>query len=307
MTADSRHDIVDTLRGRVLRGVHSGTLQSGDRLPTSREVAAEFGTDYRVAIAAYKELQDEGLIELRPRGGVYVAKRRRGVAGMPPLPEPWIVDVFNAALNREIAGPELPDLLARCMETLRLRSVVITTTHDQVLGICRELRDDFGLESDGMVAADVRDATPTPQAIRRADLLVTTEAQADWVRALGETLHKTVIVVAVRAELQGGEWAMLLRRPVYVVVATAEFGGMLKRFYANVPGVENLNVIVFGQDDLATIPEGAPTYVTQQVRGHLGESRIPGRIIPAARTIASESAREIFAFVVRQNLEALAR
>ena len=100
---------------------------------------------------------------------------------------------------------------------------------------------------------------------------------------------------------------MLLRRPVYVVVATAQFGEMLRKFYAAIPGIENLRILVLGTDDLASIPDGAPTYVTQGVRKQLGATRIPGRIIPAARTIADASAREIFAFIVRENLQALRR
>jgi hypothetical protein len=123
--------------------------------------------------------------------------------------------------------------------------------------------------------------------------------------ALGKELQKDVIVIAVRPELRQGEWTMLLRRPLYVVVATSKFGEMLREFYAEVPGIDNLRVIVFGEHDLSSIPDGAPTYITQGVRRQLGQTRVSGRIIPAARTIAAESAREIFTFVVRQNLEVL--
>ena len=297
--------IVDAMRGRLLRGIQAGTLQAGDRLPGSREVASEFDADYRAASAAYKRLQTEGLVELRPRGGVYIAARKHGPGGIPPISEVWIADMFTAALNRGIAAAELVELLPRCVETLRLRSVVIAETDDQVQGLCRELRDDFGFESVGVLSDVARGANPAPLAVRRADLLVTVSAHAPWVRALGESLQKEVIVIAVRPELRQGEWAMLLRRPVYVVVATPQFGEMLRQFYSATPGVENLRIIVFGRDDLADIPDGAPTYVTQGVRKQLGATRIPGRIIPAARTIAADSAREIFTFIVKQNLDVL--
>ncbi|CAN5839669.1 hypothetical protein BH11GEM2_BH11GEM2_36280 [soil metagenome] len=305
MAAEQRDEIVDAMRGRLLRGIQAGTLIPGDRLPGSREVAAEFETDYRAAIAAYKALQAEGLVELRPRGGVYIAPRKNGLGGTPPVSESWIADIFSAALNRGIAAPELIELLPRCVETLRLRSVVIADTDDQVHGLCRELRDDFGFEAEGVLSDVTRGAHPAPLAVRRADLLVTVKAHADWVIALGRELQEDVIVIAVRPELRQGEWTMLLRRPVYVVVATVQFGDMLRRFYAEVPGIDNLRIIVFGQDELSSIPDGAPTYITQGVRKQLGAVRVPGRIIPAARTIAADSAREIFTFVVRQNLEVL--
>jgi hypothetical protein len=94
---------------------------------------------------------------------------------------------------------------------------------------------------------------------------------------------------------------------VYAVVATQEFGETLRSFYASVRGIENLRIIVYGRDDLRDIPEDAPTYVTQRVRAQLGDVRVPGRILPAARTISTESAREIFTFIVRSNIEAMSR
>lgn len=184
---------------------------------------------------------------------------------------------------------------------------MIVSTQDQGAGLRRELRDDFGLEADAVLADELREAETLPLAVRRADLLVTTGGHAPWVRALGGEQRKPVIVIEVRPDLLGGEWAMLLRRPVYAVVATEEFGDMLHRFFEAVPGIENLRILVHGRDDLSQIPEGAPTYVTQRVRGQLGGVRVPGRILPAVRTIATDSARELFLFIVRSNLEAALR
>jgi DNA-binding transcriptional regulator YhcF (GntR family) len=303
----SREVIVDTIRGRVLRGLQSGALRTGDRLPASRELASEFESDYRMVIAAYKTLAAEGLVELRPRGGIYVAAIGAPRSGIPPLPESWLADVLTEGIGREIPGPELHEWLRRSVETLRLRAVAIATTLDQGYGLCRELRDDFGLESDTLLAESVRGVAELPLSLRRADLLVTTEAHSEWVGALADDLRKRAIVVKVRPELTGGEWALLLRRPVYAVVSSAEFGEMLRRFYATVPGIENLRILVLGRDDLREIPPEAPTYVTQRARAELGDVRIPGRVLPAARTIAAASAREIFSFIVRANIEAMSR
>jgi DNA-binding transcriptional regulator YhcF (GntR family) len=303
----SREVIVDTIRGRVLRGLQSGALRTGDRLPASRELASEFESDYRMVIAAYKTLAAEGLVELRPRGGIYVAAIGAPRSGIPPLPESWLADVLTEGIGREIPGPELHEWLRRSVETLRLRAVAIATTPDQGYGHSRELRDDFGRQSDTLLAESVRGVAQLPLSLRRADLLVTTEAHSEWVAALADDLRKRAIVVKVRPELTGGEWALLLRRPVYAVVSSAEFGEMLRRFYATVPGIENLRILVLGRDDLREIPPEAPTYVTQRARAELGDVRIPGRVLPAARTIAAASAREIFSFIVRANIEAMSR
>ena len=305
--AVSRELILETLRGRVLRGLQAGTLEAGDRLPTSRALATEFDVDYRLVLAAYKELGDEGLVDLRPRGGIYVADGGTPHPGMPALPERWLAELLSEGLSREIPAPELHEWLRRSIETLRLRAVAITTTPDQAHGLRRELRDDFGVDADALLAEEVRTSAEVPLALRRADLIVTTDAHAEWVRSRAADLGKPAIVIDVRPELSGGEWALLLRRPIYAVVASVEFGEMLRRFYAAVPGIENLHVVVHGRDDLQQIPAGAPTYVTQRVRAQLGDARIPGRILSATRTIAAASAREIFSFIVRSNIEAMSR
>ncbi|GAC1478201.1 MAG: hypothetical protein NVS1B4_21730 [Gemmatimonadaceae bacterium] len=306
--ADPREEIVDTLRGRILRGIHAGTLAVGDRLPSGRELAPEFQVDYRLILAAYRELAGEGLVELRARGGIYVAPRTGGDRGLPPLPESWFVGMLVQGLSREIPGPELHEWLRRCTETLRLRALVIASNADQVDALCRELTDDFGFEVDGLVPEEARGTDrshDTPLALRRADLVVTTETHAEWVGALAGVHGKPVTIVESRPDLSGGEWALLLRRPVYAVVATEEFGETLRTFFANIPGVKNLRILVFGRDDLTTIPEGAPTYITPLVRGQLTGVRLRGRILPAARTISSHSARELYAFIVRSNVEAM--
>jgi DNA-binding transcriptional regulator YhcF (GntR family) len=304
---DPRDRIVDSIRRRVLRGIQAGALDAGDRLPSARELGPEFEVDYRVVIAAYRELAEEGLVELRPRGGVYVAVRPSGDAGIPPLPARWLADLLTQGLTREIPGPELHEWLRRSTETLRLRALVVATTDDQRFGLCRELRDDFGLEAEGITAEALRAADAPPLALRRADLIVTTAAHGEWVEALGASLQKVVTVIDVRADLVIGEWALLLRRPVYAVVSSPEFEVMLRRFFAEVAGAENLRVLVLGRDDLGSIPADAPTYVTQAARRALGDTVVRGRILPASRTISAESAREIFDFIVRANVEAASR
>jgi len=305
---DRLEEIVEILRGRVLRGLEAGTLIAGDRLPSGRDLSAEFDVDHRIILAAYRRLSDEKLIETRARGGVYVADRSsRG--GISLVPASWLTDILTAGLAREIPAPDLHEWLRRCTETLRLRAVVIASTEDQLHGLCRELRDDFGLEAEGMLASEVPEtisgAIPLP--LRRADILITTAAHADRITALGAELRKAVQVITVRPDLIVGEWSMLLRRPVYAVVATAKFGEMLREFFSEVKGIENLHIVVLGRDDVSAIPPDAPTYVTQSARASLEGVRIPGRILPAARTISTESARAIFGIIVESNMEAMNR
>jgi hypothetical protein len=277
-------------------------------LPSARELASEFGVDRRVVLAACRELAEEGLVEMRPRGGIYVAAGLGGTAGVPALSEEWIADVLAEGVSRDLPLSALPEWLRRSVETLRLRVVAVEGTADQIAGLCRELRDDYGLEASGVNIAAIRSGEDdVPVEVRRADLLVTTHSHARVVRRLAERLGKHCIIASVRSDLIGDEWRLLLRQPVYVVVDSPKFIETIRRFFASTPGADNLRPLVLGRDDLSAIPDGAPTYVTQRARERLGDSRIAGRILPPARLFSPESAREIIGFIVHANLEALTR
>ena len=310
---DRHAELVETLRHRIVRGLHAGTLAAGDRLPSARELEQEFDVDHRVVLAAYRDLVGEGLVELRQRGGIYVGAAAR--AGTLPMPaEPWIVRLLTEGIAREVPIVELHDWLRRAVDTRRLRAAVIQGSADQIVGMCRELRDDYGLEATGVdaeplagaLAAALTNAGELPAEIRRADLLVTTEGFERLGRAVAELARKPVIVATVRPDLIGGEWRLLLRKPVYVIVADARFEALLGQFFADTPGVQNLRIFVVERDDPRTIPAGAPGYVTRGARERLGGTALHGRVLPTARIFSSDSARELVAFIVRANFAALA-
>jgi DNA-binding transcriptional regulator YhcF (GntR family) len=298
-----RVDVIEVMRQRLHRALHAGAIRPGDRLPSTRELAAEFREDHRVILAAYRALADEGLVELRPRGGAY-ATAGVGENGALPLPaEGWLTGILSGAVARGIPLPELHDWLRRAVGTLRLRAAVIATTPDQIDGIRRELLDDYGIESEAVSIDALEGAERT--LLRHVDLLVTTPAHETVVTALASRLKKPHVVASVRPDLIGGEWRLLLRQPVYVIVRDERFAEMLTRFFAGTPGRENLCVVVVGRDDLAVIPDGAPTYVTRSARDALGDVRIRGSILPAARVFSADASRALVTFVVRANLEAM--
>lgn len=304
----TRTEIEEALRRRILRGLQAGSLRVGDRLPSARQYAAEFDVDYRVVLAAYKTLVTDNLVELRPRGGVYVARPADAGATL-GLAQEWIEEVFAQGLTREIPLLEVAEWLRRCVDTLRLRAAVVASTHDQVAGLCRELHDDYGLEAAGELASSLQPDGDLPTSLRSAHVLVTTTAHDVPVRALAERLGIPCVVAVVRPDLIAGEWRLMLRRPTYVVVSDEGFEAMVRRFFAGTPEAKNLRIIVLGRDDPSAIPSGAPTYITGSARLAIGDrriaGRIAGRIVPAARLLSGETARELISFIVRRNLETL--
>ena len=300
-----RDDITETLRRRILRGLHAGTVAPGDRLPRARELERDFDVDHRIILAAYRALAGEGLVEMRQRGGIYVAPRK-GAAAVPTPAESWMIDLLAQGVSREVPIAEFAEWFRRATDTRRLRAAVVQGTTDQIAGLCRELADDYGLETTGVPAAAItaaRTAADLPAVVRHADLLLTTEGYADLVRDLAGRLGKPHLCLTVRPDLVGGEWRLLLRKPVYVIVGDARFLAVLQQFFADTPGAGNLRALVVGRDDLSVIPADAPVYVTRAAREALGDTPLRGRVLPAARVLSGESARALIAFIVRANLD----
>ena len=305
---ERRLEIADLLRRRVRLGLHAGSLSTGDRLPSTRELAADFDVDHRVIVAAYHQLVAEGLVEMRPRGGIYVADISAGAVREPMPSEGWLHDIFMQGRARDMTMRGVIDALRRSTETMRLRAVVIHGVADQRAGMCKELEEDYGFETTAINAAELGNSARPPE-LREADLLVTTPAHEAQVRKISVSLEKPCIIADVRTDLIGGEWRLLLRKPVYVIVRDAQFRSALLAFFEDTKGKENLRVLVVDTDDVAAIPSTAPTYVTRGAREWLRtegrEDEVGGRILPNARTFSSSTAEELITFILRANLTAV--
>lgn len=298
--ARRRDEIRDALRRRILNGLREGALERGDRLPSARQVATQLDADPRVVLAAYRVLASEGLVELRERSGIFVASSPDGGSVRAPGSE-WLADVLAQGVTREIPAPELGTWLTRAASTAGVRALVLAATADQTEGVRRELRDYYGIETVALPPGAPPDRLPA--AARKASLIVVTEGYAPAMRKIGARLGIPAVAISVRADLVGPEWRLLLRSPVYVVVTDHRFVQTLRHFFADTPGVDNLHPIVVGRDSLDSIPPGAATYVTHSARAVLGDTPIPGRVVPPARIFSEASAREILGIVVRRNLE----
>ena len=305
MTTKRRGQITNLLRQRTVRGLQTGTLSAGERLPSTRVIAAELEVDPRVVLSAYRELAAEGLVELRERSGVYVAENSTASGNAPGMAERWIVDIFAQGITREVSPATLLDWMQRSLTTRTLRAGVVAASADQLLGIRRELETDYGFETDGAVEASLgTDAHPFAD-LPSVDLVVTTPACAEAAGRAAHALGASLVAIQVREDLVGMEWLDLLRNPVYVVATDVNFIALLRTFFADTPGGHNLRPILLGRDSLSSIPPGAATYITQSARERLGDTPVPGRVVPPARVFSAESTRELLTFVVRKNWEAL--
>jgi DNA-binding transcriptional regulator YhcF (GntR family) len=313
MVTPRKPELVAMLRQRLLCALKIEALGPGDRLPSTRELAAEYAVDARVVAAAYRALALEGLVELRPRAGVFVPATRGATHVTPPTSAEWLADLYMAGLARGIAAPELSTVLRRALGRTPLPVAVIATTVDQTMGICRELQQHTGVSSSGVLveslptlagsASPAESRLGVPRAVLRARLLVTTEAHAGRVAALAARLKRPSIAVSVRRELYEAEWALLHAMEAYVLVVDPRFGVLVSDYLRAKRAQTPVHVLVVGRDDISRIPADAPVYATQAARERLGKLRLPAGLLPPARILSHDSLRTILQQVVELTRE----
>lgn len=72
------------IRAQISAQVEAGELAAGDRLPTVRRLAGDLGLAPNTVARAYRELEQDGILETRGRGGTFIsgdpASRRAKIA-----------------------------------------------------------------------------------------------------------------------------------------------------------------------------------------------------------------------------------
>lgn len=290
------------MRRRVLGGVTAGTLRRNDRLPSARELAAEFDVDPRLVLAAYRVLAREGLVAIRRRSGIYVAGTPEVAGGPAVVADGWVVDVLQEGIERGLPAAKLGEWLRRCVTTRRLRAAVVALTSDQLEGLCGELREVYGVDAVPFAPAVLESSTVATE-LANADFVVTEDAYAVALTERLAPLGKRVLVAGIRADLDTNRKLRHLDEPVYMVITDPRTEELLTR---GLDGRgDRLKAMVLGRDDLQTIPSSAPVYVTRSARQRLGATTVPGWQVPAARAFDPQASLEILRLVVAANLKAM--
>jgi hypothetical protein len=302
MAASRRNAIADALRNRLQRAVETGALQPGQRLPSTREVAADVGADPRVVAAAYRELEREGIVQLRERSGVYLAMHPPHAGAGRPLSGRWASDALTAGVLHGIPVGSAVAQLRTLSSATGIRAVVAASMADQVDGLVRELQQDFGLDTRGTIIDAVSRIDRWPRSLTQADLVITTAGHRQRLRRLDRGTTRPVVVAGVRQDLLTPEWRLLASGICYVVVADPRFATLVREFLREVPGATGVTIRVAGRDYLGDIAATEPTYITEAARQVIGRMRLPGRVIAPARILDEESTRAIVDFIVSRNL-----
>jgi len=297
------------MRKRVISELHSGHLNPGDQLPSIREWVEEAGANARAVMRAYQVLEEQGLVDIRGRSGVYLAPQTMIGNGVLAETGQWVVDdVLAKAWKRRIRFPDLPTFLARCISFRRLRCAVLDAVRDQREAVAAEIAADFGMDSypveiparEPGTEAPTLDLDALAEPLADADLLVTTSFHAVEVLDAADRMEKPAIVVQFNPILVRVIEQQLAKGPLTFVVLDRRYTERLHMVFGD--GIRTI-----AADDQSALDRLSPRDAIMISRAAARQcGRLPVRnLLPSdVPIIAPECASELAHWLVRLNLAA---
>jgi DNA-binding transcriptional regulator YhcF (GntR family) len=315
---DQETALSDKLRDRILSSLHLGLLQPGDRLPSIRALWREMGVDHRVVAQAYRILEDEGLVEVRGRSGVYLAPQDQLGGEILAETARWMAGVLVEGWKRRMTLAEIPELIRRCTSTVRLKCACVESNVDQMTAYCAELREQFGIESVPVYISPVPLPRPersvefhaVEEAIRQADMVVTTSYHSRLVRKAAENVGVPAVTLTVNTEVIETVQRQIRNGGVTLVCVDPEFGNRLRAMYADaIDGPGQIRVVLADDAEaVAALDRDEPAMLTLAARERLGDGfAFPPLLLPHSPTFSAHTARELLQLIIRLNLSAAER
>src|SRR5262245_59855351 len=72
---DRSPHLYEELAARLSEAIYAGSLRAGDRLPSVRDLSTQHRVSIATAIQAYRALENQRLIEARPKSGYFLRPR----------------------------------------------------------------------------------------------------------------------------------------------------------------------------------------------------------------------------------------
>lgn len=258
--------------------ISSGQLKKGQRLPTERELASSLGVSRNTVSLAYRQLEAEGLINSRQGRGTFVSEaddllkletRRERLSR--------IVDVaIEDALS---LGASLDEFLAiaekRVEERQKILSEIclafIECNREQLDYFAKELELGTGIRVEPYLIDEVRNNPALQEAVKSADLIVTTFFHLDEVRSIFESRSEDILGIALDpvmesivriARLPAGSQVLL------VCISQAFAERVLKSM--EIAGISELKVEILTSRD--------PKVLAEKIQGKKAVIVSPGRL-----------------------------
>ena len=95
------------LMEQVKHAVETGALREGDRLPTIRKVAEDLLMNPNTVVRAYRELEHEGVLELKHGSGAFIKATAAGRARLVHEAQKVMHSAVERLISRGLSNDEL--------------------------------------------------------------------------------------------------------------------------------------------------------------------------------------------------------
>lgn len=190
---------VDRVRHQLLTALHIGKLTPGDKVPSVRRLADQIGMNRKTVHRAYRRLATEGLLDLRPGSGTFIAETSAGGPERAPIGELVVAaNRCRAAASGLGLAPEAFASFLRIYLGAGLRDLplaVAECNREQLHLIEQKLRTSLGVAPRPVLLSEL--ASAPRQALRHCFGIVTTDCHLAEVRGLVAPLGTRVYRVAL--------------------------------------------------------------------------------------------------------------
>lgn len=109
------------LMEQIRHGIETGALKAGDQLPTIRKLAEDLVMNPNTVVRAYRELEHEGVIELRHGSGAFVSDSVGGQARVPRKAQGIVQSAIERLSDLGLTGDEIRRLFSNEIAQLLAR------------------------------------------------------------------------------------------------------------------------------------------------------------------------------------------
>lgn len=260
---NSEFPIYHQLKEQIKLYILSGALQPGARIPTPKDLGLYLSINRNTVIAAYKELEQEGLLVTKHGQGTYIAEnlpsfpseeRKKSLIALARetlertkelgfTPE----DLFTVVFNRTVLGLDLSDNLSVKKD---FRALMVECNEPDLCHYQNTLQDGLGIKIDGCLLDELAKNMNT-EYLKNIDFVVTNITHLEDVKAIMEPYNIEVFGVMVAPHLH---MLMEIRNlpagtRVGLVCITDQFGARIEKALIEA-GINHLVLEHSGTEDL---------------------------------------------------------
>jgi DNA-binding transcriptional regulator YhcF (GntR family) len=187
--------ILEQLRDRIVTGLYFGNWQPGERLPSIRDIADAESVDRKTAAAAYHRLEEEGLVEVKARSGVFLrdegSENGQGRGGpLERLQKRWLKNTHDGARALGLGTGTVLRLFSAVADVESTPIPVLEEDEASARTVSLELRECAGINARPVL---LHEAGARLTAFHNAPFVITTPYYAGRV---AELLPRTTLIVA---------------------------------------------------------------------------------------------------------------